>query len=187
MTTHPETAAGFADSDKCICCERSKSGGSFFELKVSQALHGLFCEQWEADIDVFREASRQGCRRCTVAFDMVTTWKQENPKYDWRYIIVTNGIALDSMVAEVHLRFSESRDTKSYKEKSIVLGLLSGNRRCPKQRSHRLCGYSMSNESKTGIHWAWWRISGINGTSSQGLCHMKTLRLIMRYKSVSAG
>ena len=101
--------------------------------------------------------------------------------------LYANGIALDSMVAEVHLRFSESRDTKSYKEKSIVLGLLSGNRRCPKQRSHRLCGYSMSNESKTGIHWAWWRISGINGTSSQGLCHMKTLRLIMRYKSVSAG
>ena len=89
--------------------------------------YGFEYGNWGADIDVFREASRQGCQRCAVAFDMVTTWKQENPRNGWRYIHVRNESPSHKMVAEVRVCLSRSR----FSSPSVALELLSANRRCP--------------------------------------------------------
>lgn len=163
MTTHPETAADFAESNKCICCKRSKSGGSFFEFGSYQDNYdegvptwfpfSYGAGGWDADIDVFQEASRQGCQRCAVAFDMVTTWLEDIPRSDRRHITVQNGSDSDSMVANVRVYLTVLHGFLT-DENCVALELLSTNRRYPKQKSYRLCGHSKSNEPKTGIQLA---------------------------------
>lgn len=152
MTTHPGTAAEFADSNKCICCKRSKSGGSFFEVEAVSdyfSATGFEFGHWEADIDVFREASRQGCQRCAVAYDMVTTWKKNNPQNDSRHISVRNSIKLPHMLAAVCVHLWESGEAYWFDETTVRLELLSSNRRCPKRNSYTLCGYLKTDRLKT--------------------------------------
>lgn len=138
MTTTPKTAAESADSNKCICCKRSKTGGSFFEVRPyreedNESVSNAFLfGYWDADIDVFQEASRQGCQRCAVAFDMVATWRKDNAEKQWRDILVWNGIPHHSLVAEVRVWLSVSPRYRYVLEKSVVLELLSANRRCLK-------------------------------------------------------
>ena len=132
MTAHSGTAAESADSNKCICCKRSKTGGSFFEVEIiySQGYEPRVLEfrygYWSADIDVFQDASRQGCQRCAVAFDMATTWKENNPRNDWRYITVY-GEGSKTMVANVSVRLAAALDVGA---EFVALKLLSANRRC---------------------------------------------------------
>ena len=192
MSTHPGTAAESADSDKCICCKRSKSGGSFFEVRPSYycgntgvATCFYLFPDWDADIDVFHEASRQGCQRCAVAYDMVTTWMEHNPGGDWCHVSIQNQSASYSMVADVRVYLETSRKYYLYGGESITLELLSANRRCPKQKSCTLCGHPKSNKLKTEIQLAIWRILGTDGTLSRSHCHMKTPRLMMIYRRVS--
>ena len=133
MTTRLGTPAEFADSNKCICCKRSKSGGSFFEVRPNYLTFYYFRHgDWNADVDVFREASRQGCQRCAVAFDMVMTWMRNNPRSEWRNISVWNESVSGSTVADVRVCLSESHQARRHHEKNVKLELLSANRRCPK-------------------------------------------------------
>lgn len=141
MTTTPETAVEFADSNKCICCERSKSGGSFFEIRPyreedDEGLPNAFYfgyGVWEADIDVFEEASRRGCQRCAVAFEMVTTYIKNNPTSDLLHISVWNSFRYPSMLAGVRVYlFKSGGNYLSRKTTAVALELLSANRRCPK-------------------------------------------------------
>ena len=140
MTTTPETAVEFADSNICICCKRSKSGGSFFEIKPEfyRNSEGVLADfffyhgGWGADIDVFEEASRRGCQRCAVAFEMVTTYMENNPKSDWRHISVWNSSRYSSMLAGVRVCLFKSWGNYSSHNTTVALELLSANRRCPK-------------------------------------------------------
>jgi hypothetical protein len=140
MTTTPESTAEFADPNKCICCERSKTGGSFFEVNPFQIRDGkgvithfrFVYEGWDANIDLFQEASRQGCQRCAVAFDMVTTWLEDIPRSDRRHITVRDGGNLGFMVADVRVYLYESWEAYLQLETTVVLELLSANRRYPK-------------------------------------------------------
>jgi hypothetical protein len=140
MSTHPETAAESADSNICICCKRSKSGGSFFEIRPDYrrdsegVSHGFRFEygNWSANIDVFQKASRQGCQRCTLAFDMVTTWMENHSRSDWRRVNVLNTRPYQPMVAEVLVYFSKSRIDYRRGVRKVALELLSASRKCPK-------------------------------------------------------
>lgn len=91
-----------------------------------------FLGKWDADIDLFQEASRQGCRRCAVAFDMVTTWMEGNSRSDRRHITVKDTILSEFKVADVHVYFSASRNYWRDDTEYVLLELLSANRRCPK-------------------------------------------------------
>ena len=140
MNTHSGTTAEIADSNKCICCKRSKTGGSFFEVRpyLEHDREGFPAKllfpygQWDADIDVFQEASRQGCQRCAVAFDIVTTWMEANPSSEKRHISVRNRNQFYFMAADVGVYFSESRASIPFGQKMVVLELLSANRTCLK-------------------------------------------------------
>lgn len=92
------------------------------------------CElrDWNADIDFFQEASRQGCRRCAVAFDMVTTWMEGNSRSDRRHITIKHRSLSIFKVADVHVYFSASQCYWDDDTKYVMLELLSANRRCPK-------------------------------------------------------
>jgi hypothetical protein len=195
MNAHPGTAAEFADSNKCICCRRSKSGESFFELTFDRIIgfenvpidFDFGPGEWDADIDVFQEARRQGCQRCAVALDMVTTWKEDNPRNDWRHLSVWKECDLFSVAADVRVYLSASRkvELNANNRNYVALALVSANRRYPQAKFVQIMRSFKTNELKTEIQVAWQRISGIDGTWSHCHYHMKTPHPMMSYKGVS--
>ena len=63
--------ANSAHFDICACCKRSKRQGTFFAIVQSDDGLGWEYGHWEADVEVFRAASEQGCRRCGFVFEAI--------------------------------------------------------------------------------------------------------------------
>ncbi|KAJ8110947.1 hypothetical protein OPT61_g6346 [Boeremia exigua] len=78
-------------SDICVCCKRPTTQGTFFKLVAATGwLERYDYESWDGHIDVFREASNKGCRRCALVFDMVNSWSKGDLHPDNSFITAYN-------------------------------------------------------------------------------------------------
>jgi hypothetical protein len=95
-------------SDICICCKRSKRQGTFFAVvQRDDGGSGWIYGSWKADVEVFRAASEQGCRRCRFVFEAIQAHGDGvvPPQYD--LVCVRN-------VRDFDLEFTMSADIGIY-------------------------------------------------------------------------
>ncbi|KAF3052770.1 hypothetical protein E8E11_011247 [Didymella keratinophila] len=75
--------------DRWQCCRRSKTQGSFFDLKKIRDVPGPRWEwaQWEGSVHCFEDAAREGCRRCNVVHQALLALRDAmmsiTPEYDY--------------------------------------------------------------------------------------------------------
>ncbi|KAH6622066.1 heterokaryon incompatibility protein-domain-containing protein [Boeremia exigua] len=81
----------FVRPGQCICCRRSKTQGTFFELKKGYLSH-RFWARWEATGNLFRAAAEQNCSRCGFVFDIVVAYMSAMSYKGTHFIRVWNGI-----------------------------------------------------------------------------------------------
>ncbi|KAJ8108678.1 hypothetical protein OPT61_g8007 [Boeremia exigua] len=102
--------------DICICCNRSKAPGTFFGLTISHRWDSWEFASWQATIETFRTAAKQGCCRCGFVYDAVAAYIRGGVHFDFDTIRVENGCHFRfGMHTEVRIDLSQDDPLRSSK------------------------------------------------------------------------
>lgn len=101
----PDDEEVILSPDQCFCCKLSKTQGTFFALK---GFHDRWeWRPWEANVNKFRAAAGQGCRRCGFVFEVVLTYMDAMGFSSLGWVRVWNGAnAPGSLRALVYINLS---------------------------------------------------------------------------------